>query len=217
MIFVFSNICCNDIRGKTSYLDRRCNMAQTQQAPAAKPETATWKIDPAHSNAQFSVRHLMISNVKGEFTGVSGQITFDPQQPEKLSAEATIDVNTINTREADRDKHLKSADFFDAINFPTLNFKSKRAERGAGGLKLTGDLTLHGVTREVTLDVEGPTTPLKDPWGFTRIGASATTKINRKDFGLTWNQALETGGVLVGDEIKITVDVELVAQAEDEK
>ncbi|HXH49999.1 MAG TPA: YceI family protein [Terriglobia bacterium] len=190
-------------------------MAQTQQATAVKPETTTWKIDPSHSNAQFSVRHLMISNVKGEFAQVSGQISFNPQKPETLSAEATIDVSTINTREPDRDKHLKSADFFDAANFPTIAFKSKQAAKGPHGLKLTGDLTIHGITREATLDVEGPTPPVKDPWGNTRVGASATTKINRKDFGLTWNQALETGGVLVGDEIKITVDVELVALAED--
>jgi polyisoprenoid-binding protein YceI len=192
-------------------------MAQTQQAPAVKQGIRTWEIDPAHSNAQFSVRHLMISNVRGEFTGISGRILFDPQKPETLSAEAAIDVSTINTREHDRDNHLKSPDFFHVEEYPTITFKSKRAERSSGGLKVTGDLTIHGETREVTLEVEGPTPPTKDPWGFTRVGASATTKINRKDFGLTWNQALETGGVLVGDEIKITVDVELVAQAEGEK
>jgi polyisoprenoid-binding protein YceI len=192
-------------------------MAQTQQAPAGKPGMTTWKTDPAHSNAQFSVRHMMISNVKGECTRVSGQVVFDWARPESLSAEATIDVNAINTREPDRDKHLKSADFFDAEHYPTITFKSKRAEKGPNGLKLAGDLTIRGVTREVTLDVEGPTPPLKDPWGFTRLGASATTKINRKDFGLTWNQALETGGVLVGDEVKITVDVELVAQPGDKR
>ena len=192
-------------------------MAQTQQAPAIQPGITTWNIDPAHSNAQFSVRHLMISNVKGEFTKVSGQVLFDNDKPETLSAEAIIDVNSINTREPDRDKHLKSPDFFDVANHPAITFKSKRAEKGPNGLKLTGDLTIRGTTREVTLDVEGPTPPMKDPWGFTRVGASATTKINRKDFGLTWNQALETGGFVVGDEIKITVDVELVAQATDQK
>ena len=192
-------------------------MAQTQQATATKPAITTWNIDPAHSNAQFSVRHLMIANVKGEFTKVTGRVSFDPNRPESLSAEAAIDVSTINTREPDRDKHLKSADFFDVAHFPTLTFKSKRAEKGPGSLKLTGDLTIHGATREVTLEVEGPTPPVQDPWGFTRVGASATTKINRKDFGLTWNQALETGGVLVGDEIKITVDVELTAQPEEGK
>jgi polyisoprenoid-binding protein YceI len=192
-------------------------MAQTQQALATQQGITTWNIDPAHSNAQFSVRHLMISNVKGEFTRVSGQVRFDENEPESLSAGATIDVSTINTREPDRDNHLKSADFFDVANFPTITFKSRRVEKGPDGLKLTGDLTIRGVTREVALDVEGPTPPMKDPWGFTRVGASATTKINRKDFGLTWNQALETGGVVVGDEIKITIDVELVAQTEDKK
>jgi len=192
-------------------------MAQAQQTTIRQPGTMTWNIDPTHSNAQFSVRHLMISNVKGEFTRVAGQVVFDPARPESLSADATLDVSTINTREPDRDKHLKSADFFDVANHPTITFKSKRAEKGPDGLKLTGDLTIRGTTREVTLEVEGPTPPMKDPWGFTRVGASATTKINRKDFGLTWNQALETGGFVVGDEIKITVDVELVAQAEDQK
>ena len=192
-------------------------MAQTQQAPAVKRGVTTWNIDPAHSNAQFSVRHMMISNVKGEFTKVKGTASFDPSNPETLSAEAEIDVSTINTREHDRDNHLKSPDFFHVEEYPTITFKSKRAEKSADGLKLTGNLTIHGVTREVKLDVEGPTPPTKDPWGNTRVGASATPKINRKDFGLTWNQALETGGLLVGDEIKITLDVELVAQAEDER
>ena len=189
-------------------------MAQTQQALAVKPAITTWNIDPAHSNAQFSVRHMMISNVRGEFTKVSGKARFDPEKPSAgFSVEATIDVNTINTREPDRDKHLKSPDFFDAEKYPSITFKSTGAENSPDGLKLRGDLTIHGVTREVTLDVEGPTPPTRDPWGSTRIGASATTKINRKDFGLTWNQALETGGILVGDEVKITIDVELVAQS----
>ncbi len=189
-------------------------MAQTQQAPAVKPGITTWNIDPAHSNAQFSVRHMMISNVRGEFTKVSGKAQFDQHNSSGgFSVEAVIDVNTINTREPDRDKHLKSPDFFDAEKYPTITFKSTGAENSPDGLKLTGDLTIHGVTREVTLDVEGPTPPTKDPWGNTRIGASATTKINRKDFGLTWNQALETGGILVGEEVKITIDVELVAQS----
>jgi len=187
-------------------------MAQTQQAPAIETGIPTWKIDPAHSNAQFSVRHLMISNVKGEFTRVSGQVRFDPDRPQSLSVEATIDVGTINTREPDRDTHLKSADLFDVTNHPAITFKSQRAEKGPDGLKVAGDLTIRGVTREVTLEVDGPTPPMKDPWGFTRVGASATTRINRKDFGLTWNQALETGGVLVGDEVRISIDVELVEE-----
>ena len=188
-------------------------MAQTPQAPA-QPAITTWNIDPSHSTAQFSIRHLMISNVKGEFTKVTGQIVYDQKNPETLAAEASIDVSTINTREPDRDNHLKSPNFFDVAKYPTIHFKSRKAAKSSDGLKLTGDLTIHGVTREVTLQVEGPTTPLKDPWGFTRVGASAATKINRKDFGLTWNQALEAGGVLVGDEVKITIDMELVAKDE---
>ncbi|MCL5671339.1 MAG: YceI family protein [Acidobacteria bacterium] len=189
-------------------------MAQIQPA-AEKTGILAWKIDPAHSNAQFSVRHLMISNVKGEFTRVSGQALLDPSNPESLSVEATIDVSTINTREPDRDTHLKSPDFFDVAKYPTLTFKSKGAIAGPDGLKVTGDLTIHGTTREVTIEVDGPTPPLKDPWGNTRLGASASAKINRKDFGLVWNQALETGGVLVGDEVRINLDVELVADAAD--
>ena len=189
-------------------------MAQIQPA-AEKTGILAWKIDPAHSNAQFSVRHLMISNVKGEFTRVSGQALLDPSNPESLSVDATIDVSTINTREPDRDTHLKSPDFFDVAKYPTLTFKSKGAIAGPDGLKVTGDLTIHGTTREVTIEVDGPTPPLKDPWGNTRLGASASAKINRKDFGLVWNQALETGGVLVGDEVRINLDGELVADAAD--
>ena len=192
-------------------------MAQTQQAPARQPGATTWNIDPAHSNAQFSVRHMMISNVKGEFTKVSGQVLFDSNKPETLSVEASIDVSTINTREHDRDNHLKSPDFFHVEEYPTITFKSKRAEKSSDGLKLTGDLTIRGTTREVTLDVEGPTPPVKDPWGNTRVGASAATKINRKDFGLMWNMPIEAGGFMVGDEVKITVDVELIAQTDGKK
>ncbi len=191
-------------------------MAQTAETATAKAVT-TWNFDSAHTHAQFSVRHMMITNVKGEFAGVTGQARFDGSNPESLAVEATIDVSTINTREPDRDKHLKSADFFNVEKYPALTFKSKRTENGPNGLKLIGDLTIHGTTREVTLAVDGPTPPVKDPWGLTRVGASATTKINRKDFGLTWNQALEAGGVLVGDEVKISLEVELVAQTDDKK
>lgn len=185
-------------------------MAQAQQASSVKTGIILWKIDPAHSHAQFSVRHMMISNVKGEFARVAGQAGFDLGKPESLSAEATIEASTINTREPDRDTHLKSPDFLDAARYPTISFKSKRALAGPDGLKLTGDLTIHGTTREVTLEVDGPTPPIKDAMGNTRIGASAATKINRKDFGLVWNQALETGGVLVGEEVRISLDVELI-------
>lgn len=178
---------------------------------AATPQTAAWKLDPAHSVAEFKVRHMMISNVKGQFTGVSGTLTYDPANPAASSVEATIDATSIKTGEEQRDTHLKSPDFFDAAKYPTLSFKSTSVKRtGDGEAEVTGDLTIHGVTRAVTFKVEGPTPPGKDPWGNTRIGASAVTKINRKDFGLTWNAALETGGILVGEEITINLDVQFV-------
>lgn len=173
---------------------------------------AVWQIDAAHSSAQFSVRHLMISNVKGEFTKVTGTIVHDPVDPANSKVDVTIDADSINTRDAQRDTHLKSPDFFDTAKFPTITFRSTEIRRSEDGGKIKGDLTIHGVTREVVLDVEGPTAETKDPWGFTRIAASATTKINRKDFGLTWNAALETGGVLVGDDVKITIDLEAIKQ-----
>lgn len=182
--------------------------------PAApQTTTSTWKIDPVHSGAEFKVKHMMISNVKGQFTAVTGVATLDEADVTKSRIEATIDAASINTRDVQRDAHLKSADFFDVEKFPTLSFKSKRVARaGDGELAVTGDLTIHGVTREVTFDVEGPTLPAKDPWGNTRVGVSATTKISRKDYGLTWNAGLETGGFLVGDDVTVTLDVEFVKE-----
>ena len=179
----------------------------------AAPQTAvtTWKIDPVHSVAEFKVKHMMISKVKGQFTGVSGTLYLDEDDVTKSKIDATIDAASINTREADRDKHLRSADFFDVEKYPTLSFKSAHIEQTAAGeLEVEGDLSIHGVTRNVIFEVEGPTAPAKDPWGNTRVGISATTKINRKDYGLTWNAALETGGILVGDEVTITLDVQFV-------
>ena len=170
----------------------------------------TYEIDPTHSSVHFSVRHLMVSNVRGEFSKLSGTVQFDPEKPENSTVEAAIDVASINTRDPQRDTHLKSADFLDVEKFPTMTFRSKKIEVNSGGGKVTGDLTIHGVTREITLDVEGPTPEIKDPWGKQRIGASATAKLSRKDFGMTWNAALEAGGVVVGDEVKITIDVEAV-------
>jgi len=161
--------------------------------------------------AEFKVRHMMITNVKGHFTGVTGVLTLNEQDITKSHVEASIDAASINTREADRDTHLKSADFLDVEKFPKLTFTSTRVARtGEGELRVEGDLMIHGVTRKVEFAVEGPTPPGKDPWGNTRIGWTATTKINRKDFGLTWNTALETGGILVGDEVTITFDVEAI-------
>lgn len=175
------------------------------------PQTTTWKIDPAHSSAEFKVKHLMISNVKGKFSGLDGVLTLDPAGHTLSAVEASIPVATISTGDDQRDAHLKSADFFDAEKFPVFNFKSTAVRKVAEGeLAVTGDLTIHGVTRPVTFAVEGPSEPAKDPWGNVRVGLSATTKISRKDFGLTWNAALETGGVMVGDDVTITLDVEFI-------
>ncbi len=180
-------------------------------ATAAISGVTTWNIDPVHSVAEFKVKHMMISNVKGQFTGVSGKLLLDANDLAKSQVEASIDASTINTRDAQRDGHLKSADFFDVEKYPTLNFRSTRVERSRDDeLAVTGDLTIRGVTRQVVFQVEGPTPAAKDPWGNTRIGLSAVTKINRKDFGLTWNAALETGGILVGDDVTITLDVQFV-------
>ena len=182
----------------------------TNAVAVPQTQTTTWNIDPVHSVAEFKVKHMMISNVKGQFTGVSGVLTLG-DNAEESKVEATIDAASVNTRESQRDAHLKSPDFFDVGKYPTLSFRSTRVKKsGEGELKVEGELTIHGVTRAVTFSVEGPTAPEKDPWGNARVGLSAVTKINRKDFGLTWNTALETGGILVGDEVTITLDVQFV-------
>ena len=169
-----------------------------------------YDIDATHSSAHFSVRHLMISNVKGEFTKVTGTVTWDPDNPASSKVEATIDVASLHTRDEQRDGHLKSADFFDVAQYPDIKFVSKGvAPDGHDEYLVKGDMTIHGVTREVELHVEGPTPEVKDPWGNLKAGAAATAKINRKDFGLTWNAPLETGGVVVGEEVKINLEVEL--------
>jgi len=181
---------------------------------AEKTTVSTWNIDAAHSVAEFKVKHMMISNVKGQFTGLTGKLTLDETDISNSKVEATINAASITTGDAQRDAHLKSADFFDVEKFSTLAFNSaKVVKSGDGELTLEGELTIHGVTRKVKFAVEGPTAPGKDPWGNTRIGVSATTKINRKDFGLTWNAALETGGILVGEEVTITLDVQFVKAA----
>jgi polyisoprenoid-binding protein YceI len=181
-------------------------------APAALAQSYT--IDGAHSKAQFSVRHMMVSNVRGEFTRMKGTVVYDEKNPAAIKIDATIDVASINTGEPKRDEHLKSPDFFDVAKYPTITFRSKSARKTANGLAVTGDLTIHGVTKEVVLQVEGPSPEVRDPWGNLRRGATATTKINRKDFGLTWNAALETGGVVVGEEVSITIDVEAMRPAD---
>lgn len=169
-----------------------------------------WQIDSKHSAAHFSVRHLLVSNVRGSFSNVSGTVVIDEKDITKSSVEATIDTTTINTREPDRDKHLKSADFLDVANHPTITFKSKKVEKaGKGRLRVIGDLTIRGVTRQVVLEVEGPTAAIKDPWGTLKRGATATVKINRFDYGVTWNKKLDNGGVVVGEEIAIIIELEL--------
>ena len=178
----------------------------------AAPTRTTWTIDASHSQVEFAVRHLMISTVRGRFAGVKGTVATDETDPRSADVDVTIDVSSIDTREPQRDAHLKSADFFDAEKHPAITFTSTGVKDVLGAnFKLVGNLTMHGVTRPVTLDVKSEGKG-KDPWGGERAGYSATGKINRSDFGLTWNQVLETGGIAVGDEIKITLDLELVKQ-----
>lgn len=186
-------------------------MASTTTVDRPQTSTTTWKIDSAHSTAEFKVRHMMIANVKGHFSRISGALFLDESDLANSRVEASIDAASIETRESQRDAHLKSADFLDVEKFPTLHFKSTSISIiRHGELSVEGNLTIHGVTRKVRFTVEGPTPPSKDPWGNTRVAISAVTKINRKDFGLTWNAALETGGILVGDEVTITLEVEFI-------
>ncbi len=180
-------------------------------SPGVFAASTTWQIDPAHSAAQFAVRHLTISTVRGQFHNVKGAIVVDDAEITKSTVDVTIDATTVDTQEANRDKHLKSPDFFDVEKFPAITFKSTMVEKaGAGKLKVTGDLTIRGTTRSVVLDVDGPTAAIKDPWGNQRAAASATTKINRQDFGVQWNGTLDNGGVVVSDEVSISLDIEMI-------
>ncbi|MBZ5657293.1 MAG: YceI family protein [Acidobacteriia bacterium] len=176
----------------------------------APAQTSNWTIDPNHSTAQFTVRHLAISNVSGNFTKVMGTVALNEKDITQSQVSATIDVSSVDTRVEARDKDLKSPNFFDVEKYPTMEFKSKRISNAGGKLQVIGDLTIHGTTREVTLDVDGPTPELNDPWGNVRRGFSATTAINRKDFGLVYNNLLKTGEAVVGDNVKIQIDVEMV-------
>jgi len=181
-------------------------------APAVQAQT--WTIDAAHSAAHFAVRHMMVSTVRGDLGKITGTVNFDPAKPAAASIDVTIDVNGIDTREPGRDKHLKSAEFFDVEKFPTMTFKSKTIEPAAGGgFKVTGDLTMKGVTKEVVLEVEPLRPVIKDQRGNARTGTAATTKLNRQDFGVSWSRTLDGGGVVVSDEVAVTIDVELVAAA----
>jgi polyisoprenoid-binding protein YceI len=195
----------------------RCWMAAFVLVIATVPgwaEVSTWEIDSAHSGVHFSVRHMMIATVRGEFRKVTGTIQMDEKDISKSSVEAMIDATTVETREERRDNDLRSANFFDVTKFPTISFKSTSVTRlGEGKFKVAGDLTMHGVTREVILDVEGLNTQVNDPRRGPKMGASATTQIKRSDFGLTWNRVVETGGVAVSDEVGIVIDLELVKKA----
>ena len=175
--------------------------------------TTEWKIDPQHSSAQFSVRHLAISTVRGAFSKVTGTVSLDDQDITKSAVNVTIDVSTVDTREPARDKDLRSDHFLDVDHFPTMTFKSIRVEQvSPGKLKVTGDLTIRGNTKQVVLDVDGPTAPVKDPWGNQRAAVNATTRINRQDFGVKWNATMDNGGVVVGDDVNITIDSEMIKQ-----
>ena len=170
---------------------------------------ANWIFDDAHSAADFSVRHMMITNVKGQMTGIKGVVDINDKDLSKSKVDVTLDVATITTMNTKRDEHLKGPDFFDAQKFPQIKFASKKVEKSGDGLTVTGDLTIRGVTKPSVLKVEGPSAPVKDPWGKTKRGFTATTKINRKDFGVSWNKTLDGGGVVVGDDVKITIEGEL--------
>jgi polyisoprenoid-binding protein YceI len=174
---------------------------------------ADYDIDSAHSAAQFSVRHLMVSNVRGSFKKVTGKVVFDEANPSATVVQASIDVSTVDTGEAARDTHLKSPDFFDLAKFPTMTFVSKSASKTSQGIDLSGDLTLHGVTKSVVLHVSDITKEIKDPRGMLRVGATATTVINRQDFGMVWNHNLDGGGVVVGNDVTITIDIEVARKA----
>jgi len=190
-------------------------IAAAALALAALPalaDTSNWKLDSSHSQTNFSVKHLVISTVRGEFGKTEGTVVLDEGDITKSKVEATIDVASVNTREAKRDEHLKSPDFFDAAKFPKMTFVSTKIEKAGDGLKVTGNLTLKGVTKPVTLDVTGPTKEIKDPWGNTRRGLSATGKINRQDFGVAWSKLIEAGPV-VGDEVTINIEAELLKDA----
>jgi polyisoprenoid-binding protein YceI len=181
---------------------------------AAFAQGSAWTIDPKHSSAQFSVRHMMISNVRGSFSNVSGSVNYDGKDATKASVEATIDPSSVNTLEANRDKHLTGPDFFDVVKFPSMTFKSKKiVSAGEGKYKMTGDLTMHGITKEVTLNLDELSPEISDGHGNVKVGANANGKINRKDFGITYGGALDNGGAMISDDVNINLDVELVKKS----
>jgi len=190
----------------------RTTLALALMAPAlALAQTSTWNFDSSHTHASFTVRHLVISNVRGEFGKTTGSVMLDENDITKSKVNATIDVGSIDTREPKRDEHLRSPDFFDAAKYPTITFTSTKVEKAGDGLKVTGNLTMKGVTKPVVLDVEGPTGEIKDPWGNTRRGLSASATINRQDWGVSWGKIIEAGPV-VGDTVKIEIEAELLKE-----
>ena len=205
------------------FITHRLEAAHAPQARLALALVATpalahateYTIDPAHSTAGFTVKHMMVSTVRGEFGKVGGTASWTQARLLRRKVDVTIDATTINTREPKRDEHLRSPDFFDVAKFPTLTFKSKRVEKGkeAGHLTLVGDLTIHGVTKEVAFDVTGPSPEMKTPFGTVAVGAEAKANINRKDFGLNWNKALEAGGVLVSENVNLDINLEFSRSA----
>lgn len=198
------------MNGPFSKLGMLAGLAAAIALPASAG-TTTYQIDPRHSSAGFGVTHLMISTVRGEFHGVTGTVIVDDTDISKSSVNVTIDATTVDTREPDRDKHLKSEAFFDVAKYPTITFQSTKVERNSdGSLKVTGDLTIRGVSKTAVLTATLPKAPIKDPWGLQRTAVSASTKINRQDFGVAWNQKLDSGGVVVGDDVNITLDVEMI-------
>jgi polyisoprenoid-binding protein YceI len=189
-------------------------LAATIAATLAAPSpaaTTTWQIDPAHTAAGFSVKHMMIATVRGQFKGVTGTVNWDDQDISKSIVDVTIDANTVDTGEPKRDADLKSANFFDVANYPTITFKSTKIERvSAAKMKVTGNLTIHGVTKPVVLDVEGPSGAIKDPYGKTRVALNAATTVNRMDYGVKWNAKMDGGGIVVGDDVNINIDLEMI-------
>jgi polyisoprenoid-binding protein YceI len=182
----------------------------TSQPVQTLPQVRSYDIDSSHSSATFKVRHLMVTNVRGELGPITGRVIIDESDLSRSSVEATIDATAISTRDEKRDAHLRSPDFFDVEKYPTITFRSRRVEPGKGGhLRVTGDLTIRGITRETTLEVEPLSPEVRDPWGNDKRGISATTRINRKDFEVSWNAALDGGGLVVGDEVAVTIEVEL--------
>jgi polyisoprenoid-binding protein YceI len=198
------------MNGPFSKLGMLAGLAAAIALPASAG-TTTYQIDPRHSSAGFGVTHLMLSTVRGEFHGVTGTVVVDDTEIGKSTVNVTIDATSVDTREPDRDKHLKSEAFFDVAKYPTITFQSTKVERNADGtLKVTGDLTIRGVTKTAVLTATLPKAPIKDPWGLQRTAVSASTKINRQDFGVAWNQKLDSGGVVVGDDVNVTLDVEMI-------